>query len=473
MLSSIARVLVLSTVVLNGNGPAAVAKGPNILFLLADDMRPDCIAALGNRVIQTPNLDRLVSRGLTFSRATCSNPICVVSRAEMLTGMHGWENGITGIRGATLREDITFWGDALRGAGYQTWYVGKWHTSGRPTARGYDKVAGLYSGGGGKFWKDQTDWKGFPVTGYRGWIFQSADGKTKYPEEGVGLTPDISSKFADAAISLIASDDAEDKPWFCHINFTAPHDPLFMPPGLEGRYSAAKVPFPNNFLPEHPFDHGNLRGRDEELLRWPRTEAAVRDLLRVYYSVIDDLDAQIGRILKSLEESGQLDNTIVIFTSDHGMGCGSHGLRGKQSQYEHTINVPFVMAGPGIPQNQKTSAQIYLRELYPTTCELVGAASPDTVTATSFAGVVRGKTDKHHDHIFGYYTDTQRMIRSADGWKLIQYPQIDRWQMFNVNMDPNELTDVHDDASLASVRRGLAERLQKWRIVQGDPLLRP
>ena len=161
------------------------AERPNILLLLADDMRPDCIAALGNDVIKTPNLDRLVKRGMTFTRATCSYPICVVSRAEMLTGMHGWENGYTGMRGGKLREDVTFWGDALRAAGYETWYVGKWHTSGRPANRGYDKVAGLFSGGGGKFWKDQTDWKGFPVTGYRGWIFQNGDGKEKYPELGV------------------------------------------------------------------------------------------------------------------------------------------------------------------------------------------------------------------------------------------------------------------------------------------------
>src|SRR5690606_5858600 len=114
------------------------------------------------------------------------------------------------------------------------------------------------------------------------------------------------------------------KPWFCQVNFTAPHDPLMMPPGLEGKYRTEDMLLPKSYLPEHPFDHGNFNGRDEQLLEWPRTELAVKDLLRVYYSVIEGLDKQVGRILSVLEETGQLDNTIVIFSSDHGLACGSH-----------------------------------------------------------------------------------------------------------------------------------------------------
>ncbi len=443
---------------------------PNILFLLADDMRPDCIAALGNPVIETPNLDKLVARGLTFTRATCSNPICVVSRAEILTGMHGWENGITGMPRAPMSDSVTHWGDALQEAGYETWYVGKWHTSGRPTSRGSTDVAGLFSSGGGKFWEEgQRDWKGFPITGYRGWIFQDATGKVKYPEMGVGVTPDISEKFADAAISLI--ERKPETPWFCHVNFTAPHDPLFVPPGLEGKYKAEDMPLPENFAPDHPFNHGNYGGRDEALLNWPRTEIAVKDLLRVYYSVIDDMDAQIGRIIAKLEETGQLENTLIIFSSDHGMSCGSHGLRGKQNQYEHTINVPFIVAGPGIKEGTKTKAQIYLRELYPTTCDIAGAKIPEAVTAKSFAPVLRGEKNSHNETIYGYFTDTQRMIRTDDNWKLIRYPKVDRWQLFDLNSDPHELTNLADDPKHAAKRAELEKQLADWRVKQGDPFL--
>ena len=445
-------------------------RAPNVLFLLADDMRPDCLSALGNSRIATPNLDDLAARGMTFTRATCSNPICVVSRAEMLTGMHGWENGVTGMTGNRFVEGVSFWADTLKQAGYETWYVGKWHTNGRPSGRGYSDVAGLFSGGGGKYWKEgQVDWKGFPITGYRGWIFQTDDGKTKFPELGVGVTPDISEKFADAAISLI--ERKTEAPWFCHVNFTAPHDPLFIPPGLEGKYRAEDMSLPENFLPEHPFDHGNFDGRDEALLHWPRTPEAIKDLLRVYYSVIDDMDAQIGRILAALEKTGQRENTLIIFTSDHGMGCGSHGLRGKQNMYEHTINVPFVAAGPGIAEGSKTDAQIYLRELYPTTCDLAGVEIPGAVTAESFAPVLRGEKASHHEVIYGCFRDCQRMIRTADGWKLVRYPQVDRWQLFDLNRDPFELENLAGKTAFSEKFEALKARLDAWRRETGDPLL--
>jgi arylsulfatase A-like enzyme len=455
-------------------GVSAENPRPNILFLLADDMRPDAISAFGNDRIQTPNIDQLITEGISFTRATCSNPICVVSRAEILTGRHGWENGVMGFRGNPLKKDNSYWAATLQESGYQTSYVGKWHTSGRPLNAGYGEVAGLFSGGGSKYWKEgQTDWKGFPVTGYRGWIFQDATGKIKYPEMGVGVTHDISSKFADAAISVIEQDHKA--PWFCHVNFTSPHDPLFLPPGLEEKYSEEDMKVPGNFLPIHPFDHGNFDGRDEELLHWPRTEEAVRDLLRVYYAVIDDMDAQIGRIIATLKQTGQYKNTIIIFASDHGMGCGSHGLRGKQSQYEHTINVPLIVSGPGISANTSSDAQVYLRELYPTTCDLAGVEIPATVTAKSFAPVLKKETKTHHDDIFGYFTDTQRMVRTGDGWKLVRYPQIDHWQLFDLSQDPLELKNLAESTE-APHRKQFEElkgKLETWRTETGDPTTLP
>ncbi len=449
--------------------PAIAAdKKPNILFLLADDQRADTIRALaGNERIHTPNLDALAARGMSFSRATCSYPICWMSRSEIMSGMHGWEHKQS--RGIVFNENTMFWAGTFKQAGYDTWYVGKWHVNTTPTKAGYNKVAGYYRGGGGKWMKKQQDWKGFPVTGYSGWIFQSEDGKKKYPELGVGLTPDISAKFADAAIGLIK--EQSDRPWLMQVNFTAPHDPLFMPPGMEGKYKTEYMKVPENFLPEHPFDHGNFDGRDEALLAWPRTKHAVKDLLRVYYSVVDDLDAQVGRILKALEESGELENTIVIYSSDHGMAVGSHGLRGKQNMYEHTINVPMIIAGPGIEAGSKSTAQTYLRELYPTTCDLVGIKIPEEVTAKSFADVLRGKTEKHNKDIFGYFTNSQRMIRSDDNWKLIYYPVKDYWQLFDLNTDPWEMSNLAGMPQHQKRFESLKKRLGEWRKKQGDPLL--
>src|SRR5262249_55409521 len=154
----------------------------------------------------------------------------------------------------------------------------------------------------------------------------------------------ISSMFADAAIGFLRR--KQDNPFFLHVCFTAPHDPLIMPPGFEGKYDPARLPLPQNFLPRHPFDHGNLEGRDELLWPFPRTPDDVRGELASYYAVISHMDAQIGRILAALDETRLAENTIVIFSSDQGLSIGSHGLRGKQNMYEHTVGVPLVLRGP-------------------------------------------------------------------------------------------------------------------------------
>ena len=164
------------------------------------------------------------------------------------------------------------------------------------------------------------------MTGYKGWIFQKDDG-TKLPELGVGLTKEISMRFADAAVEFVRRGAESKKPFFLHVNFTAPHDPLLMPPGYKGVYDPDKMPLPKNFLPKHPFDHGNLEGRDELLLPFPRTPEDVRADLAVYYAVISHMDKQLGRMLDALRATGQAERTYVIFTSDQGLAVGSHGDR--------------------------------------------------------------------------------------------------------------------------------------------------
>ncbi|MGY8768174.1 MAG: sulfatase-like hydrolase/transferase [Pirellulales bacterium] len=433
------------------------AKRPNVLFLLSDDQRPDTIAALGNPVIKTPNLDALAKRGVSFTRAVCANPICTPSRAEIMTGCSGFRNDVLDF-GKPINTGLTTWATAMKQAGYHTWYVGKWHNNGRPTDHGYEETLGLYSGGGGRWAKPTQDWKGQQITGYRGWVFQD-DQKKMYPEKGVGLTADISSKFADAAIEFIQRKPK--RPFFLHVNFTAPHDPLLRPFDEQHQYTVDQIPLPLNYLPQHPFDHGNFDGRDERLLPFPRTKKIVRQTLAVYYAVISDMDAQVGRIIESLKATGQLENTLVIYSSDHGLGVGSHGIRGKQNMYEHTINVPLIFAGPGVSQNQTTTAQVYLRELYPTVCDLTGIMIPETVEGKSFVGVLTDTSKQHHTQIYGYFRNKQRMIRT-DQWKLVWYPEIDRTQLFDMITDRFETKDLAGEDSMADIVMKLRERLKAW-----------
>jgi arylsulfatase A-like enzyme len=432
-----------------------LAARPNVILIVSDDQRPDTIAALGNPVIETPNLDRLVARGSVFTRATCANPICTPSRAEVLTGCSGLRNGVFDF-GRTIDPELPTLPEPFGAAGYETWYCGKWHNNGRPSDHGYARTNRLYTGGGGKWWTPQVDYRGHDVTGYRGWIFRdSAD--QLLPDLGVGLTPAISGLIADAAIDIIGHSD---QPFFVHLNFTAPHDPLLIPPGYEDRYDPNQIPLPKNFRPDHPFDHGNRGGRDEVLLPIPRSESIVRADIAAYYAVISHMDAQIGRILAALEASGKTESTIIAFSSDHGLAMGSHGLRGKQNMYEHTIGVPMIFSGPGIPAGKRFAGQAYLRDLFPTLCELAGLEIPD-VDGRSQVPVLRGDRDSMYEFIIGYFRDSQRMIRT-DRWKLIEYPLVGQTQLFDLQRDPHELNNLATDSASAEIRRKLTRDLEQW-----------
>jgi arylsulfatase A-like enzyme len=430
------------------------AARPNVLLIISDDQRPDTIAALGNPQIRTPNLDDLVRRGTAFTRATCAHPLCYPSRAELRTGCTGFRNGT--YSELKLNPGVPLWPAAMKAAGYRTCYVGKWHAAGRPSKVGYEECDGLY-GSGRPVAENYVDFRGRPATGYGGWQFQTDAGQ-RFPEKGIGLTPNISSEFADAAIRLIQA--PSDRPFFLQVNFTAPHDPRLWPPGYEKKYDPAKLPLPNNFRAEHPFDHGNIRGRDELLLPFPRTADDVQQELACYYAVISHMDEQIGRIFKALDDRGQRENTMIIFTADHGLAIGSHGLVGKQNMYEHTINVPLVIAGPGIPAGEWREAQCYLRDLFPTICDLTDLAAPQ-VEGQSLAPVLRGEKPEIYPFIVGYFQDSQRMIREGD-WKLIWYPKIDRWQLFNVTDDPDELRNLIGDSAHAGKIIDLRGKLARW-----------
>jgi arylsulfatase A-like enzyme len=443
-------------------GPVAAAESVNVLLLVSDDQRPDTIACLGNQWIRTPALDQLCQRGTVFTRAITAIPICVASRAELLTGRDGRTNGKSDF-GFSPKAGVKHLATALHDAGYETCYVGKWHTSGRPSTHGYETTQGLFSAGAGNLpLTVPVDWKGMAVTGYRGWVFQTDDKKI-LPQRGIGLTPNISELFTDDALSFL--DRRSDRPFFLQVNYTAPHDPLLIPKGDESRVSQLQVPLPKNFAPRHPFDHGNANGRDELLFSSPRTPEQTRAALAVYYAVIEHLDAQVGRLLDGLRERGLLEKTLIIYTSDHGLAMGSHGLRGKQNMYEHTIGVPLIFSGPGIPVNRRTDAQCYLRDLYPTICDFVGVPVPPTVQGRSLVPILNGTKSEIYDLVAASFRDSQLMVRTRD-WKYIRYPLADREQLFFLPDDPEELHDLSGDEKSLSALLKLREAARSIAAMQ-------
>jgi len=226
---------------------------------------------------------------------------------------------------------------------------------------------------------------------------------------------------------------------------------------------------PASFMGEHPFDQGDHYIRDEILARFPRDPDVVKDFVGEYYAMIEHMDTQIGRILDALEASGQADNTLIIFTSDHGLAVGKHGLLGKQNQYDHSVRAPFILKGPHVPAGKISKGMFYIASAYPTALEMAGLGIPASVQMPSVAPLVRGEKETELSSIYGGYRHYQRMLRDDD-YKLIYYPHIRKTQLFDMKNDPDELVNLADNPDQKTrITRMMAE-LEDWKQLVGDPL---
>jgi arylsulfatase A-like enzyme len=440
--------LVALIAMLSGAVSAADApKKPNILFLFSDDQRADTIAALGNSHIQTPSLDRLVRQGTVCTRAYCmgaqQGAVCVPSRAMLMSGR-------TLFRVSTTLKDQPTWPEMFAQAGYSTFMTGKWHNGPESAQRSFAEGRAVFFGGMGNPYE-------LPVQDFK---------------PGGGLTDkQLSGKhsvelFADSAVEFLKRQKG-DRPFLCYVAFNAPHDPRLAPKEYHERYNAAKPPLPANFLPQHPFNNGDLTGRDERLAPWPRTPEVVRQHLADYYAAITFLDAQVGRILDALQASGQSENTLIVFSSDHGLAIGSHGLFGKQNLYDHSMHAPLIFAGPGVPKGKQTGALCYLLDIFPTLGDLAGVQGPKGSEGKSLAPVFAGKQGAIRDSLFTAYRNVQRAVRD-DRWKLLVYPQVNKVQLFDLGNDPAELKDLAADPAHATEVKRLMVLLTDWQKQLGD-----
>jgi arylsulfatase A-like enzyme len=227
-------------------------------------------------------------------------------------------------------------------------------------------------------------------------------------------------------------------------------------------------------LGQHPFDNGEMTVRDEELLPWPRPEASVRQMLADYYRYISYLDAQIGRVLDALQESPHARNTIVVFSADSGVARGSHGLIGKQNLYEHSIRVPLLISGPGIPAGKTSNALCYLFDVLPTLGELCHVPAPSTNEGQEFTRALREPTAPARQELMFAYKSVQRAL-CDERWKLIRYPQVDQVQLFDLRTDRHETVNLATRPEFAGTLAGLTNRLKKEMVRQGDtaPLVVP
>ena len=249
----------------------------------------------------------------------------------------------------------------------------------------------------------------------------------------------------------------------------APHDPRNPPEKYREIYYKKRPPLPENFLPQHPFKIGpaGVSGRDEGLAPWPRTKEMISDQLCEYYGLVTHLDEQVGRIMKALEGSPHADNTYVIYTADHGLGMGSHGLLGKQNVYEQSMKCPLIVWGPGIPAGQSSEAFSYVHDLNATMCGLAGLSSPKGNDSRDLGPVMRGEKKAAHETIFLPFQSRQRAIRD-ERWKLHIYPEINHRLLFDLENDPHELNNLADKTEYDGKKAEMVLLMEKTRTELGD-----
>jgi arylsulfatase A-like enzyme len=444
------------------------ADQPNILFLFADDLCYETVHALGYEpAIDTPHLDRLVSRGTSFDRCynmgSWSGAVCVASRTMLNSGRSVWRANAIYNNSERERDAGRWWSEHLKQAGYRTYLTGKWHCKADPN-KAFDVARNVRGG----MPKDTPESYNRPRDGV-------PDQWSPYDKSLGGFWEGgkhWSEVVADDAIGFLEDARGRDQPFFIYAAFNAAHDPRQSPREYVERYPLGRIALPVNFIPEYPYKDAIGCGpslRDEKLAPFPRTEHAVRVHRQEYYALITHMDVQIGRILDALRASGREGETWVFFTADHGLAIGHHGLFGKQNLYDHSVRVPFVVAGPGVGQGRRRESPIYLQDVMPTTLELAGVARPEHVEFQSLLPLLREDAPSKYDAVYGAYLNLQRMV-SHDGWKLIVYPEAKVARLYHLAEDPQEQHDLAGDSSTLPRRQALFAELQRLQRQMQDTL---
>ncbi len=437
---------------------------PNFLFIIADDHRHSAIGALGIEAVHTPTLDQLLADGTGFMQAhimgSTSGAVCMPSRGMLMSGQHLFDTP------DPLPDDAPLLPELLGANGYATFATGKWHNRRGSFAR-------CFAGGGNIFFGGMSDQYAMPVQDF------DPDGLYDPAEKRIaaGFATTI---FAEEMIGFLDAQANEAQPFFAYISLTSPHDPRTPPAPYDNMYDPADIALPPNYAPEHPFDTGVRDIRDEVLAGYPRGEREIQQHIADYYGMISHQDMEIGRILAALAANGLSENTIVVYTADHGLGVGQHGLMGKQNLYDHSMRIPLIMRGPGITAGARCDARLYLHDLYPTLLERAGVDVPEACAGQSVNPVLDGGADGHRDVIFSAFqlmfghpsgAPYQRSIKDQRH-KLIQtrLDGADTWQLFDLDADPWETHDLIDSADHAGIVTRLKETLRTQQRLAKDPV---
>ena len=458
---------VLTLALLVGTLSNAMAKEkPNIVFIFTDDQCFSTIAHLSDEQIETPNLDALARRGTTFTHAynmgSWSGAVCVASRTMLNSGRFIWNANNIYSTSEKERQEGRWWSEIMRSAGYRTYMTGKWHCRAK-AEEAFDVARDIRPG--------------MPKDTKTGYLRPADDGSDPWSPsdpkfggfwEGGTHWSEVVANHADDFLKDAA---LREEPFFMYLAFNAPHDPRQSPQEFVDKYPPEKVQLPKNFSPLYPYHEAigcGPRLRDEKLAPFPRTPHAVKVHRSEYYALITHTDQMIGRILNAVEQTGKANNTWIIFTADHGLAVGQHGLLGKQNLYDHSVRVPFIVVGPDVEADKRIDEPIYLQDAMATTLALAEIPKPEHVEFQNLLPLLEGGKSEHKA-IYGAYLDKQRSIRT-NKYKLIVYPKANAIRLYDIKSDPLEINDLADNPDMTNVIKRLFKELQSLQESLGDTL---
>jgi arylsulfatase A-like enzyme len=439
-----------------GRSLGAGQRRPNILFMFADDQAQSCLGHAGNKVIRTPNMDRLAAEGVWFENAFVTTAICCSSRASILTGQYMRRHGITDFhKPLSAKAFAQSYPVLLRKAGYRTGYLGKFAV-GWPN----EDIRHL------SLPADQFDyWYGFPqVFGFE----QKINGKSRY----------LTNVITDKAINFLRTNPA-DQPFCLTVAFKEPHGPYdYFDPDFPNPYEDLTIP-PAKTLTRDAYEkvprfiRHSLNGTGDRS-GWLENAQSYQKSLRTVYSLISRMDLAVGHIISALRRLGLDDNTIIIWASDHGSFLGAHGLRGKWLMYEESIRIPLIIRDPrqGAGGRRRSVEQMALNiDLAPTMLDFAGVPIPEQMQGKSLAPIVGGSDQTLRDHwYYEHFYEHHGNIRPTEGvrtrkWKYVRFPKENPVyeQLFDLSNDPYELKDLARDADHEAMLRRLRRRCDAYR----------
>ncbi len=436
--------------------------GQNVLFIMSDEHSRHVLGAYGNGIVKTPHLDRLAGEGTLFENGYANCPICVPSRASFATGRYVheigcWDNAIP------YTGSPPSFGHRLHEHGHRCDSIGKLHYRGSDDPNGFDnEILPLHV----------LDGKG----DVQGMLRQDPPKRTSTAQlagdAGSGESTYLAydRQIRDAAIAWLgrAARERSDKPWCLFVSFVCPHFPLVAPPEFYALYPLDDLPLPRLRAPHEFPDHPVLRKLRavQDYEDHFRDETHVRMAIAAYYGMVSFLDDNIGQVLRALEAGGLREDTLVVYTSDHGDNLGSRTFWGKSNMYEEAVGVPLILRGRGVPRGRRVETPVSLVDGYPTILEAVGVPRteaerglPGSSLLDLAQGEDAGRTAFSEYHAVGSIAGIF-MVRFGR-WKYVHYEGY-RPQLYDLEADPGETRDL---AGEAGHEEAIAEGLRRLRAI--------